>query len=165
MLRAFQGYYRAAHALARISRTIARQLWKPSTEEGIPIDAILSYISELSEWRDEHLSKVGVPPNMEANWDFVSAVSACKWSIFHLCDEFVKLSSTGASDAQYHVTWVALFFAMDEFGIRDDAIAPSNINQVETAKRKVMDEALQAALRIAALVSGYHFTMSQLMFS
>lgn len=132
----FLGYYRAAHALARISRTIARQLWRPSTDQdGIPLDSVLSYISDLTKWRDAHLSKVGVPPNLEANWDFVSAVSAC------------------ASDAQYHVTWVALFFAMDEFGIRDvdDAFAPSSINQMETAKRKVMEEALQASLRIAAL--------------
>lgn len=130
----FLGYYRAAHALARISRTIARQLWRPSTDQdGIPLDSVLSYISDLSKWRDAHLSKVGVPPNLEANWDFVSAVSAC------------------ASDAQYHVTWVALFFAMDDFGIRDDAFTSSNINQTETAKRKVMEEALQASLRIAAL--------------
>lgn len=42
---------------------------------------------------------------------------------------------------------------MDEFGIRDDAFTPSSINQVEIAKRKVMEEALQASLRIAALVS------------
>jgi Na+/H+ antiporter NhaA len=60
---------------------------------------------------------------------------------------------SGASDAQYHVTWVALFFAMDEFGIRDDTLMSSNINQMETAKRRVMEEALQASLRIAALVS------------
>jgi hypothetical protein len=48
---------------------------------------------------------------------------------------------------------VALFFAMDEYGIRDDAISPGGINRVETAKRKVKEEALQASLRIAALVS------------
>jgi hypothetical protein len=42
---------------------------------------------------------------------------------------------------------------MDEFGIRDDTLMSSNINQMETAKRRVMEEALQASLRIAALVS------------
>jgi hypothetical protein len=42
---------------------------------------------------------------------------------------------------------------MDEFGIRDDTFTSSNINQMETAKRRVMEEALQASLRIAALVS------------
>jgi hypothetical protein len=93
-----------------------------------------------------------VPPNLEANWDFVSAVSACKGRYLIIVLNPLNWSS-GASDAQYHVTWVALFFAMDEFGIRDDAFTPSNINQVETAKRKVMEEALQASLRIAALVS------------
>jgi hypothetical protein len=101
------------------------------------------------------LSRVGVPPNLEANWDFVSAVSACKCSVFLSFDEFAKVSSVGASDAQYHVTWVVLFVAIDEFGIRDDTFPPSSIDQVETAKRKVMEEALQASLRIAALVSSY----------
>ncbi|KAH7921905.1 hypothetical protein BV22DRAFT_1071424 [Leucogyrophana mollusca] len=130
----FLGYYRAAHALARISRTIARQLWRPTTDsDGIPLEAAVSYTTELSRWRDLHLQRVGVPPNLEAQWDFVSAVSAC------------------ASDAQYHVMWVALFNAMDEFGIRDTSSTPSSIAQVEAVKRKVFDEAVNAALRISAL--------------
>jgi hypothetical protein len=130
----FLGYYSAAHALARISRQIARLLWRPTTDsEGIPVEAALLYSSELSKWRDAHLSKVGVPPNLAANWDFVSAVSAC------------------ASDAQYHVMWIALFSAMDEYGVRDDSLSPSGMNQVETVKRKVFDEALNASLRVSAL--------------
>ncbi|EGO23988.1 hypothetical protein SERLADRAFT_450284 [Serpula lacrymans var. lacrymans S7.9] len=131
----FLGYYRAAHALARISRQIARQLWRPTTDsDGIPLEAALSYASELTKWRDAHLPKVGVPSNFEAEWDFVSAVSAC------------------ASDASYHVMWILLFNALDEFGIRNNSLAPSGINQVETLKRKIFDEALHSALRIAALV-------------
>ncbi|KAH7913412.1 hypothetical protein BJ138DRAFT_1178081 [Hygrophoropsis aurantiaca] len=131
---AFLGYYSAAHALARISRTIARQLWRPTTDsDGIPLEAAVSYTTELSKWRDLHLQRVGVPPNLEAAWDFVSAVSAC------------------ASDAQYHVMWVALFGAMDEYGIRDTLQTPSSISQVESVKRKVFDEAVNAALRISAL--------------
>ncbi|KAH7885359.1 hypothetical protein F5I97DRAFT_1376184 [Phlebopus sp. FC_14] len=113
----FLGYYSAAHALA----------------QGIPVEAAIQYSSDLIKWREAHLSKVGVPPNLAANWDFVSAVSAC------------------ASDAQYHVMWIALFSAMDEFGVRDDSIAPSGMNQVETVKRKVFEEALHASLRVAAL--------------
>ncbi|KAF8840752.1 hypothetical protein BDN67DRAFT_902856 [Paxillus ammoniavirescens] len=128
------GYYSTAHALARISRQIARLLWRPTTDsEGIPLEAALRYSSELSDWRDAHLSKVGVPPNLAANWDFVAAVSAC------------------ASDAQYHVMWIALFNAMDDYGIRDDCLSPSSINQVETVKRKVFEEALNASLRVSAL--------------
>ncbi|KAF9242578.1 hypothetical protein BU15DRAFT_72694 [Melanogaster broomeanus] len=130
----FLGYYSTAHALARISRQIARLLWRPTTDsEGIPLEAALLYTSELSKWRDSHLSNVGVPPNLAANWDFVSAVSAC------------------ASDAQYHVMWILLFNAMDEFGVRDDSISPSGLKQVETVKRKVYEEALNASLRVSAL--------------
>ncbi|KAG8214469.1 hypothetical protein J3R82DRAFT_9522 [Butyriboletus roseoflavus] len=129
-----EGYYSAAHALARISRQMARLLWRPTTDsEGIPVEAAIHYSSELSKWRDAHLSKVGVPPNLATNWDFVSAVSAC------------------ASDAQYHVIWIGLFSAMDEFGVRDDSLSPSGMNQVETVKRKVFEEALNASLRVSAL--------------
>ena len=73
-----QGYYRAAHALARIARQMSRQLWRPATEsDGVPIDVLTAFMAQLNEWRDEHLQHVGVPSNFEAEWDFVSAVTAC----------------------------------------------------------------------------------------
>ena len=72
-----QGYYRSAHALARIARQMSRQLWRPATEsDGIPLDVLVNLVSLLNEWRDEHLQRVGVPSNFAAEWDFVSAVSA-----------------------------------------------------------------------------------------
>lgn len=80
-----QGYYRSAHALARIARQISRQLWRPATEsDGIPMDVLLNLVQLLSDWKDEHLQRVGVPSNFAAEWDFVSAVSACKFSTFCL---------------------------------------------------------------------------------
>jgi hypothetical protein len=47
--------------------------------------------------------------------------------------------------------WIALFNAMDEYGIRDDCLSPSSMDQVETVKRKVFEEALNASLRVSAL--------------
>jgi hypothetical protein len=54
--------------------------------------------------------------------------------------------------------WIILFTALDDFGIREATDAagirlPSAALQVEVVKRKVMDDALHAALRIAGLVS------------
>jgi hypothetical protein len=73
-----KGYYRAAHALARISRQMSRQLWRPSTDsDGVPFDVLFGFSTALSDWRDQYLTTVGVPSNFEAEWDFVSAVSAC----------------------------------------------------------------------------------------
>ena len=73
-----QGYYRSAHALARIARQVSRQLWRPATEsDGIPLDVLVSLVGSLNEWKEEHLQRVGVPSNFAAEWDFVSAVSAC----------------------------------------------------------------------------------------
>ena len=73
-----KGYYRAAHALARIARQMSKQLWRPATDsDGIGFDVLSSFVTALSEWRDLYLTAVGVPRNFEAEWDFVSAVSAC----------------------------------------------------------------------------------------
>jgi len=131
----FLGYYRAAHDLARISRRIARLLCRPSTEEGLPLEDLVRTMDDLDEWRKRHLRKVGVPQQQESRWDFVTAVSAC------------------ASDAQYHVMWTGLFFAVDEVGIRDrdNSLSPSEMNHIETKKRKLYSEGLDAALRIAGL--------------
>jgi hypothetical protein len=41
-------------------------------------DVVGSFITALVEWREQYLLKVGVPTNFEADWDFVSVVSACK---------------------------------------------------------------------------------------
>lgn len=70
--------------------------------------------------------------------------------------------SSCASDATFHVMWIILFSALDEFGIREvnelqragspAAVLPNEAD-VESVKRKVMDEALHGALRIAGLVS------------
>jgi hypothetical protein len=47
--------------------------------------------------------------------------------------------------------WILLFNAMDEFGVRDDSLSPGGVKQVETVKRKVYEEALNASLRVSAL--------------
>ncbi|KAI0693984.1 hypothetical protein BC835DRAFT_1043215 [Cytidiella melzeri] len=139
----FLGYYRSAHALARAARQISRQLWRPATEsDGVPLDVLINLINMLNDWKDEHLQRVGVPSNFAAEWDFVSAVSAC------------------ASDATYHIMWIVLFNALDDFGIREvnDIVrtgSPANEHpnfvQIEAIKKKVGDDALHGALRIAGL--------------
>ena len=75
---------------------------------------------------------------------------------------------TGSSDAQYHVMWIIMFNALDEFGLKESndmaraqdqgTTPPVTMTRQETEavdgiKTQVMDEALHGALRIAALVS------------
>ena len=58
---------------------MCRCLWIPSAEaDGIPYQTIITLVNSFSQWRDEHLDRVGVPSNFEADWDFVAAVTACK---------------------------------------------------------------------------------------
>ncbi|CAA7261362.1 unnamed protein product [Cyclocybe aegerita] len=133
----FLGYYRAAHSLARTARMMSRQLWRPATDsDGVPFDNLCTFATALTEWRDHYLNAVGVPSNFAGEWDFVSAVSSC------------------SSDATYHVMWIILFNALDDFGIKElnNAVASaSDLTEIENVKRKVADEALHGALRIAGL--------------
>ena len=153
---------------------MSKQLWRPSTEsDGIPFDVLCGVVSSLNEWRDEHLPRVGVPSDFESEWDFVSAVSACESSHCELI--FSKKKAylltrylwQGASDATYHVMWVILFNAVDDFGVREvneqvrmgtgmqgmsGSSLGQQLEQIETVKHKLLEEALHGALRIAGLV-------------
>ncbi|KAF9007666.1 hypothetical protein BDZ89DRAFT_1168462 [Hymenopellis radicata] len=139
----FLGYYRAAHSLARTARQMSRSLWKPATDaDGVPFEVLTHFSTALSEWRDQYLQVVGVPSNENGSWDFVTAVSSC------------------ASDAQYHVMWIILFNALDEYGVKEineamrigaSQSSIANYTAMEGAKRKLADEALHGALRISAL--------------
>ncbi|TFK40606.1 hypothetical protein BDQ12DRAFT_679740 [Crucibulum laeve] len=131
----FLGYYRAAHSLARTARQMSRQLWRPATDaDGVPFDVLSTISAALTEWRDEFLNLVGVPSNFEGEWDFVSAVSSC------------------ASDATYHVMWIILFNALDDYGVKEiNHSLPASHEQIDATKRRVADEALHGALRIAGL--------------
>ena len=67
----------------------------------------------------------------------------------------------GASDATFHIMWVILFNAVDDFGVREfnEAIRMKAMTNdpammaIESVKHKILDEALHGALRVAGLVS------------
>ncbi|KAH9985531.1 hypothetical protein BJV77DRAFT_1071377 [Russula vinacea] len=126
----FLGYYRAAHALARISRHMSKNLWIPTTDsDGVPVEVLRGII--------HHSTK----------WDFVSAVSACAsdatfhimWIIlFNALDDRGIRESLGSPHGS-GATSTAL-------------VAGSGLQQqIEELKTKVLDEALHGAMRIAGL--------------
>ncbi|KAE9403961.1 hypothetical protein BT96DRAFT_973381 [Gymnopus androsaceus JB14] len=141
----FLGYYRAAHSLARTARQMSRQLWRPITDaDGIAFETLRTFASKLRIWRDKYLARVGVPKNYNEGWDFVTTVSCF------------------ASDAQYHVMWIVLFNALDDYGNREinendrSGLPPGNLRNrvyIEDAMRRIGEEAVNGALRIAALTS------------
>lgn len=59
--------------------------------------------------------------------------------------------SSCASDATYHVMWIILFNALDDFGVKEVG-SPSNHHEIEAVKRRIAEEALHGALRISGLV-------------
>lgn len=68
----------------------------------------------------------------------------------------------GASDATYHVMWVIVFDAVDDFGIKElndiernhdhELGSPQVPTRMDEVRGKVFDEALRGASRIAGLV-------------
>jgi hypothetical protein len=139
---AYLSWYASLHALARIIRQMCRALWIPAAEtDGIPYDVLLSMVALFSQWRDEHLDRVGVPSNFEADWDFVAAVTAC------------------SSDATYHVMWIIMAQALEDYGIKeenllravDPLVSGPNVTEFDQIKHKLAEEALHGALRIAGL--------------
>ncbi|KAG8814191.1 hypothetical protein FRC19_001947, partial [Serendipita sp. 401] len=122
--------------LADISRKLARDLSKPSIMSfGIPLQVLQRAVEELRNWKEKYLRIVGVPDNYQANWDFIAAVSAC------------------TCDAQYHVMWVILHSALDEFNVREAKKGSMSLTTLHELEKQVFEEALQGALRISGLTS------------
>jgi hypothetical protein len=131
---------------------MSKNLWIPTTDsDGVPVEVLRGIMHQLNDWRAQYLPRVGVPTDFAAEWDFVSAVSAC------------------ASDATYHIMWIILFNALDDRGIRESLGSPQSASssigssaalavgnglqqQIEDLKTKVLEEALHGAMRIAGLV-------------
>ncbi|KAL0581009.1 hypothetical protein V5O48_001003 [Marasmius crinis-equi] len=139
----FLGYYRAAHSLARTARSMSRQLWRPATDsDGIPLETLNNFCRALREWRSEFLEQVTVHMN-DYSGDFVTTVSRF------------------ASDAQYHVMWIILFNAADDFGVKEynevqragtpPTMVPNRAH-IDELMRGISGEAIESARRIATLV-------------
>ncbi|CCA70194.1 hypothetical protein PIIN_04133 [Serendipita indica DSM 11827] len=122
--------------MADIARHLARNLSRPDvTTSGIPLRVLETAMKSLREWKEKYLNIVGVPNNFQADWDFVAAVSAC------------------TCDAQYHVMWVILHSALEEFQVREAKEGQLSYEVMRDLERQVFEEALQGALRIAGLTS------------
>ena len=114
----------------------------------------------LYDWKASFLQHVGVSGGLKG--DFIGAISAC-WSLpLFLFFLWCLTSRSGASDATYHVMWVIVFDAVDDFGIKEvndiernhnhDLGPPQVPPHMDEAKARVFDEALRGASRIAGLV-------------
>lgn len=162
-----QGYYRANHALSRIARQISKLFWKPVIElDGIPLDTLQTVMDLLYDWKASFLHHVGVSGG-GLTGDFIGAISAC-WSISLPFILICLTSGSGATDATYHVMWVIVFDAVDDFGIKEinditrdhnhDLGSPQIPPHMDEAKVRVFDEAFRGASRIAGLVRFYVLT-------
>lgn len=116
----------------------------------------------LYGWKAAFLQRVGVSCGIKG--DFIGAISACWSNPNHLLSLLFGCLTfgLGASDATYHVMWVIVFDAVDDFGIKEMNDIARNHNSdlgplqipghIDEVKARVFDEALRGASRIAGLV-------------
>ncbi|KAG8904857.1 hypothetical protein FRB99_001063 [Tulasnella sp. 403] len=130
-----------------VQAAMCRWLWIPASEaDGIPYDNLVGLVNMFSQWREEHLDRVGVPSNFEADWDFVAAVTAC---VYSFCLAVLRLSANLGSPLRK---------AVDEYGIkeynditRSAPDASADLSEFEALRNNIADEAQHGALRIAGL--------------
>ena len=115
----------------------------------------------LFDWKTTFLQHVGASGGPKG--DFIGAISACRSNLFPNppCHS-VSHVGLGASDATYHVMWVIVFDAVDDFGVKElndiirnhntDLGPPQIPTHMDEVRGRVFDEALRGASRIAGLV-------------
>ena len=125
-------FFKASLAGSALAAKLSTLLFNPRTKRhGVPFTTLLDLVHVVSSWRDEYLSKVGVPAKWPEDWGFLAAITACSTDVYH------------------HCLWLIVTRAIDEFGIiqsREDA------NEVVAIRERFKTESDHAAMRIAALV-------------
>lgn len=146
-------------------RSVYFTLWTPCAyEEGISARKLEKLVSAAYRWRSSHLALVGAPDtDWPSQWKFADAVTAC------------------SSDLNYHVVWLLMWQAIDEYGIAE--LKANNLAQYNAActrhgtssglpvtmaemeldqskvngmRNAIYEEALKAALRSANLAKMLH---------
>jgi hypothetical protein len=137
-----EAWHTASLAGSTLSAKLSAQLFTRKVKQhGIPLSCLVELAHALSSWRDNHLSKLGVPSKWPEDWDFLAAITAC------------------STDVYYHCLWLVVMRAIDDFGI----IESVNNEEGKAIKERYKTESDHGAMRIAALVSHLVFFKSELM--
>lgn len=134
-----EAYYAASLAGSILAAKISAQLYTRKVKShGISVPVLVELAHNLSSWRDEHLSKLGVPPKWPEDWDFLAAITAC------------------STDVHYHCLWLVVMRAIDDFGIIE---SENNGEELKGIKERYRTESNHGAMRIAALVRTSYVTL------
>lgn len=156
----YQIWLTSSQQQVEMMRSVYYTLWTPQTAlHGISARKLEKLASLAFAWRENHLALVGAPyPAWPPHWNFADAVTAC------------------ASDMNYHIVWILMWEAIEEFGIAELKVSNASAYNTETSARygsspatrtkgemeldqskirglsaRIYDEALNGALRSANL--------------
>jgi hypothetical protein len=162
---AYMVWLSSAQQQVEMMRMVYDTLWLPrSALCGVPAKKLERLASMAFTWRINHLAAVGAPsPTWPSHWNFADAVTAC------------------SSDMNYHIVWILMWEAIEEFGIAELKATtlssyqatvshtdghqgpglgpPTTTAEMELVQSKIRglrtriyDEALNSALRSASLI-------------
>nr|XP_031861170.1 uncharacterized protein CI109_003531 [Kwoniella shandongensis]KAA5528242.1 hypothetical protein CI109_003531 [Kwoniella shandongensis] len=131
--------FASAHAAATICRALCNSLWIPRTSQtGIPLATLRNFIHQASKYRDDFVSRLGVPTKWPEKWDFIQSMTS------------------SATDSFWHCLWLIVDRAIGEFGVIEEkgrtGAGWSGV-ELESIKRRISEESEHAALRITALAA------------
>jgi hypothetical protein len=138
----YQVWLTSSQQQVEMMRMVYPTLWDPQTAiHGVSASKLEKLVSIALAWRENHLALVGAPsPTWPSTWNFADAVTAC------------------ASDMNYHIVWILMWEALEEFGIAELKVVPKTEGKDELDQSKIIElkdriytEALNGSLRCANL--------------
>ncbi|EIW70020.1 hypothetical protein TREMEDRAFT_30253, partial [Tremella mesenterica DSM 1558] len=129
-------WFGAANAGAFMCRRLCEGLWIPRSKEyGITTPVLASFVRLNLKWRDQYLTKLGVPSKWPDSWDFLAAITAC------------------STDVYYHCLWLVVWRAMEEFGLEETRTGRPASEELVNLQSRIKGESEHGAMRIAALIA------------
>lgn len=133
-------WFTAGAAGAFICRQLCHGLWIPRVRNsGIATHTLRDFVHSNSQWRDKYIAKLGVPLDWPQEWDFLAAISSC------------------STEAYYHSLWMIVHQAIEDYGLEDEkkdrGAGVGDYVELDSLRRRIMEESEHSALRVASLIS------------
>ncbi len=146
-------WMRAQADFIALCHMLCNTVWAPRrVQRGVKLHRLQELVDHVADWRQKHMSKIGVPNTWPQHWDFVAAISACtsekQFAVSRHRRTVGHHRSQETDLATLQMMWISMFLALEEHGIDCEAHELMHADQLQ---RTIYHEALQWSLRLSDL--------------